>query len=172
MRSVSLRLVRLALLAAYAPLLAPALAAQAAAQVAAPPLTTVAHSALVTLEVAVAPAGVTLHLKPTSGAAPLSVTGLAASIDGKSVPLTPLGVETWSAPWPDAAAVRERRLELTVSHDGIREVLSATLPLAVAGAAPRASPRGILGDHQQLAWWVLNIVVVLIAAIAISRRTS
>jgi hypothetical protein len=27
-------------------------------------------------------------------------------------------------------------------------------------------------DHKQLAWWILNIAIVLIAAIAISRRMS
>jgi hypothetical protein len=27
-------------------------------------------------------------------------------------------------------------------------------------------------SHKQLAWWILNIVIVLIAAIAISRRMS
>ena len=30
----------------------------------------------------------------------------------------------------------------------------------------------VLRDHKQMAWWILNITIVLIAAIAISRRLS
>ena len=59
------------------------------------------------------------------------------------------------------------------THDGIREVLSGTLPpTATGGAAANAGRTGVLGAHKQLAWWILNITVVLIAALAISRRAS
>jgi len=75
-------------------------------------------------------------------------------------------------------------LEVVVAHDGIREVLSARFlaPGTTAGAGASGSSssgavnsRGAASlwrDHKQMAWWVLNITVVLIAAIAISRRMS
>jgi len=39
-----------------------------------------------------------------------------------------------------------------------------------AGSAPGSG--GLLRGHKQMAWWILNIGIVLIAAIAISRRMS
>ena len=30
----------------------------------------------------------------------------------------------------------------------------------------------VLRDHKQMAWWILNITIVLIAVLAISRRMS
>jgi len=58
-----------------------------------------------------------------------------------------------------------------VAHDGIREVLDGTV--AAAAAAPAAAGGGgLLRDHKQLAWWILNIAIVLIAVMAISRRMS
>ena len=41
-----------------------------------------------------------------------------------------------------------------------------------SGAAADGGPSSVLRDHKQLAWWILNITVVLIAAVAISRRSS
>ena len=58
-----------------------------------------------------------------------------------------------------------------VAHDGIREVFDGTV--AAAAAAPvAAGGSGLLRDHKQLTWWILNIAIVLIAVIAISRRMS
>jgi hypothetical protein len=38
--------------------------------------------------------------------------------------------------------------------------------------APAGAAADLLHDHKQLAWWILNITIVLIAVIAISRRMS
>jgi hypothetical protein len=137
----------------------------------------VAHSALVTLTAARAPSGVTLHLERAAGGAPLSVTELTASVDGKNVPVTSLGEDSWSLAWPASGAAGDGRLEVTVTHDGIREVLSGTLPPRAAATAATAAQGGtsggsLLRNHKQLAWWILNIGVVLIAVLAISRRMS
>ena len=43
---------------------------------------------------------------------------------------------------------------------------------APAGAASSGAARLISGSHKQFFWWILNIAIVLIAAIAISRRIS
>ena len=93
----------------------------------------------------------------------------------------PEGYKAYMAATPPAhqkyngvALVRGGKLEVLVTHDGIQEVLSATLPpSATSGGTADAGHTGsVLRDHKQLAWWVLNITVVLIAALAISRRTS
>jgi hypothetical protein len=153
----------------------------AAAAETAPSFTPLAHSAQLTLETSSTPAELTLHLKRTQGATPLAVTALTVAIDGSNARVTQRGDDTWSVPWPSGAA-RHGQLEVVVTHDGIREVLSGALPAAAvgpaaggsAGASAAAEPghSGGLREHKQLAWWILNIVVVLIAAIAISRRTS
>jgi hypothetical protein len=132
----------------------------------------VAQSALVTLEAASTPAGLTLHLHRTAGTAPLAVTELTVTIDGKSTPATRAADGSWSIAWPHPGERRESRLEVVVAHDGIREVLSGSVSPPAAGGAARGGASGMLRDHKQMAWWILNIAVVLIAAIAISRRMS
>jgi hypothetical protein len=141
-----------------------------AAQPVAPAFTPVAHSALVTVEAATTPADLILRLHRSAGAAPLVVTEFAVSIDGRNAAATPRTDGTWSVSWP-ASAAPPRKLEVVIAHDGIREVLSGELP--AAGGSHAAPVAGSLWhDHKQLAWWILNIVVVLIAAIAISRRMA
>jgi len=141
----------------------------AAADSPAPPFTPVAHSALLTLDAAGTPAELTLRVRRTQGDAPLAVTALAVSIDGRSVPATVHADGTWSVPWPPGPQ-HAGTIEAVVTHDNLREVLSGTLPAAVTGGSAGGS--GLLRSHKQMAWWILNIAIVLIAAIAISRRLS
>ena len=144
---------------------------------ASPVFVPLAHSVQLTLETASTPAELTLRLQRTQGTGPLAVTALTVAIDGRNAAVTRRGDDTWSVAWPAGAGARGGKLEAVVTHDGISEVLSGTLPGASAGTTgtgPAETGRsgGLLGDHKQLAWWILNIAVVLIAAIAISRRTS
>jgi hypothetical protein len=148
------------------------------------PLTAVARSALVSLEADAAPAGLTLRLRRAADQTPLPATGLAVSVAGRAAPATARADGSWFAPLAAAVGAGDG-LEVVVTHDGIREVLSArflapgTTP-AGAGASGPSSPGAVSSrgaaslwrDHKQMAWWVLNIAVVLIAAIAISRRMS
>lgn len=143
----------------------------AAADTAAATFVPVARSALITLQAAPAAAGVKLRAEAAGAAAPLKVNALTLSIDGHSVPVSAQADGSWSAPWPAGAAAGARRFEAVLSHDGIRELLSGTLPAAPRPAAASGAA-GLLGDHKQLAWWVLNLAVVLIAVLAISRRMS
>ena len=106
--------------------------------------------------------------------APLVVTELSASLDGVPTPATPQADGSWRVPLP---AAWRGRLDVFVLHDGIREVLSGSLPApgAIGSGASKsdaAAPPARRHDYKQLAWWVLNIAVVLIAVIAISRRMS
>jgi hypothetical protein len=145
-----------------------------AADAAAPAFAPVARSAQIALTAARGPSGLTLQLRRTSGEAPLLVTGLSASIDGASVPVEPRADGSWWVQWPATGALRGGKLEVTVAHDGINEILTGALPLSAAdGAAPGGGASGgVLHGHTQLAWWILNIAVVLVAVIAISRRMS
>jgi hypothetical protein len=141
---------------------------------AAAPLTPVAHSALVTLEAGPAAAGLVLRLRHRADQTPVSVTDLTVSVDGRSQLAMRREDGSWFVPLSDAA-LSDAQLEVVVAHDGIREVLSGriTVPGAGTGSARNASgATSVLRDHKQMAWWILNITIVLIAAIAISRRLS
>ena len=132
----------------------------------------VAHSALVTVEAAGTAQGVRLRLRRTEGATPLVVTELRVSVEGQYVPVTHEPDGSWLAPWPKTGGTPGAGLEVDVTHDDIREVLSGPLPASVERKPPAGAGGGIARDHKQLAWWILNIAIVLIAVIAISRRMS
>jgi len=138
------------------------------------PFTPLAHSTLVTLEAARTPAALELRVRPAAGHDAPAVTGLTVSIDGKSAAAAAAADGTWSVPWPGGTAPAHAALEVLIAHDGLHEVLSGTLGPAAAG--PTAAGSGSAADgahhHQQLAWWILNIAIVLIAALLISRRLS
>lgn len=134
----------------------------------APMLAPLAHSAALTLEGASVPGALILRVRPSATGNPLTVSDFAASIDGQDIPATPRSDGAWRVPLPSHPAASEGRLDVAVTHDGIRELLTARVALA----APSASQPGGSGVHNQLVWWVLNIAIVLIAALAISRRAS
>ena len=141
---------------------------------AAAPLTPVAHSALVTLEAGPTAAGLVLRLRHTADQTPVSVTDLTVSIDGKSQLAVRRADGSWFVPLSSAALANDQ-LEVVVAHDGIREALSGRITFAGAGTPSARNANGaasVLRDHKQMAWWILNITIVLIAAIAISRRLS
>ena len=143
------------------------------AEAVAPALQPVAHSALLTLEAAASPAGLTLRVSRTAAPqTPLAVTSLSVSVDGEALGAKARAEGLWSVALKDSRARAGAKLDVVVDHDGIREVLSGRIALpGRGGAAPGAVAR-LLGDHKQLAWWILNIAIVLIGAIAISRRLS
>jgi hypothetical protein len=149
--------------------------AAALAQPAAPALAPLAHSALVTVDAAARAGGLALRVRRTSGDAPLVVNEIAVTIDNKSEPAIANPDGSWLVPRPATAQDAGKTIEVTVGHDGIHEVLSGRLA-ASAGAGSGASGSGtanvISSSHKQLFWWILNIAIVAIAAIAISRRMS
>ena len=117
-----------------------------------------------------APAGLTLRLRATVPGAALSVTDVSVSLDGVSAPARRQADGSWFVPLSAAPAARDGKLDVFVLHDGIREVLSGRIAPPPAGSSGGSS--SVLREHKQLAWWILNIAIVLIAAIAISRRMS
>jgi hypothetical protein len=145
-----------------------------ASESAAASLTPVAHSALVTLEAGPAAGGLVLRLRHTADQTPLSVTDLTVSVGGRSELAMRREDGSWFVPLSNAA-ITDDQLEVVVAHDGIREVLSGRISVPGAGSGSARNAGGaasVLRNHQQMAWWILNITIVLIAAIAISRRLS
>lgn len=132
-----------------------------------------AHSALVTVEGVLAADTLVLRVRRTADQQPLTGAELAVTVEGRSVPVTTRPDGTWEVPVKDLATKPPGKLAIVVAHDGVREVLDGQLP---GGAtAPPASPSGSLASrliHKQMAWWILNMVIVLIGVVAVSRRMS
>jgi hypothetical protein len=110
--------------------------------------------------------GVALRFTRPDGAA-LSVSAVSASVDGHHVGDARQADGSWALGPLPAGGVR---LEVIVDHDGIRELLSGTLPGSAAGSG--SADIGTGHGNKQLLWWILNIGVVLIAVLAVSRRMS
>lgn len=131
-----------------------------------------ARSALISVDAAApAPETLTLRIRHTADQTPVTPEQLEVAAQGRSLPATPNPDGTWNVALKNLGGRAPGKLDLTIGHEGIREVLSGTLAPPPAGAAAAAAS-GLLGNHKQLAWWILNIAIVLIAAIAISRRMS
>jgi hypothetical protein len=134
----------------------------------APPRIPVAHSALLTINATVAPDGLVLHILHASNQIPIDGRDVTVTVDGKNQPLT-VEPETGNFLLPTKdIGEGERQLDITVAHDGIREILTGKVAL------PKASgiTAGWDSSRKQMAWWVLNIAVVLIAVLAFSKRSS
>jgi hypothetical protein len=144
------------------------------AALAQPPPAPLAHSALITLEAAPATGGLTLRVKRATGQAALVVNDLSVTIDGKSEPATARPDGSWFVARPAGTQDAGKSIDVTVGHDGIHEVLSGRLAPATGGAGPAGSGAVavVSSSHKQIFWWILNIAIVAIAAIAISRRMS
>jgi hypothetical protein len=134
--------------------------------------TPLAHSALVSVEGVVAADTLVLRVRRAADQQPLPGAQLSMTADGRSVPLTARPEGTWGVRVRDLPRA-PGKLSIEVSHDGVREVLEAQLP-GGASAAPPAAPTGIVSTliHKQSAWWILNVLIVLIGVIAVSRRMS
>lgn len=166
------KVLTLALLGMLLPVLLGAVTVVPPAEPAEPLPAPLAHSALLTLEGASIPGALILRVRSNTPATPVAVSDFAVTLDGKDAPVTPRADGAWRVTLPATLTANELRLDATVTHDGIREVLSAKVPVTPAPPAHPAAGAGGMGVHNQLFWWILNIAIVLIAALAISRRTS
>jgi hypothetical protein len=133
----------------------------------APALIDVARSAQVTVEAAESHDAVTFWIRRASDKKLIGGKDVAVSIAGKSQVVTQRTDGSYSIPTDDVRGKEAKPVELIVGHDGIRELLDGQLP-----PPPDESGTGFLGGHNQLAWWIINIGVVLIGVIALSRKKS
>jgi len=143
--------------------------ASAADPAAAPPVQIapleIAKSALLTIDGTPSGDSFDLRIHKISDKSLISSDDVTVTVDGRSESVTRVNVATYQLPLSDLRGDGAREVEIIVPHDGIREILSAKVSLPET-----SSTASLLRDHKQVGWWVLNIVIVLIAAIAISRR--
>ncbi len=128
------------------------------------PETRVAHSALLTVDATPTDDSVALYIKRATDQTAASTSDVVVSVDGRVQTLARGSDGSYLLSAADLRDNGPHTLEITVSHDGIREILSGQLNLP----APRGG--SFISAHRQIGWWVLNIAIVLIAAIALSRR--
>ncbi|HEV2269938.1 MAG TPA: hypothetical protein VGR92_10785 [Steroidobacteraceae bacterium] len=125
----------------------------------------VARSAVLTLSAAQSDHSLALQVARASDhrliAGPGNVT---ATLDGHNVPVTARPDGTYVISTRDQSA-GAHSLDVVVSHDGIRELLTGKVTVP-----QQQSVFEMLQGHGMFAWWVLNIAVVLIAVLVISRR--
>jgi hypothetical protein len=133
-----------------------------------PPVIPVAHSALLTIDATPKGDILELHVKHAGNAIPIDGQNVTVSVDGKNQPVTPEPEGTFALSTKDLPGDGERQLDIIVAHDGIREILSGKVTVPKASSATSELWR----DHQQMAWWILNIGVILVAVMAFSRRSS
>jgi hypothetical protein len=131
------------------------------------PVIPVAHSALLTIDATTTDDGLALHVKHAGNQIPIDGRDVTVSVDGKSHPVTAAPEGTFLLATKDLAGDGERQLDIVVAHDGIREILTGKVTLPKVG-----STLDLWRDHKQMAWWILNIAIVLIAVMAFSRRQS
>jgi hypothetical protein len=145
-------------------------AAEPAAEV---PMTPVAHSAELSVEGAVAGGALTLRVH-RANLQPLKVTDLAVRLDGRTLPVMARADGSFAAPLKELPQHAPGKLEIIIAHDGALDALDGQLPASAPAAAAGAGSGGTLGSliHKQMSWWILNVVIVLIGVIAVSRRMS
>lgn len=128
--------------------------------------TVIARSSQLAVEGTESGDSLVLQIHRTTNGPPLPATGVSVAVDGKDEPVTrqPDGSYVVGGP---ALNNGDHTLDVIVPHDGIREILTGKWTVKESKASS-----GLLGDHKQMAWWILNVAVVLIAAIALSRRKT
>lgn len=132
-----------------------------------PPVIPVAHSALLTVDATRTADTLELHIKHAGNQIPIDGQNVTLSVDGKNQALIAEPEGTFALPLKELPGDGERQLDIVVGHDGIREILTGKVTL------PKVSTTSDLWhDHQQIAWWILNIGVILVAVMAFSRRSS
>lgn len=127
--------------------------------------TVVAHSALLTLTAV--PSDHSLAVQVARIADHRLIVGpgnLTATLDGHAVPVTAQPGGTYLISTRDQSG-GAHSLSVVVAHDGIRELLTGTVTVP-----QQQSILDMIQGHGMSAWWVLNIAVVLIAVLIISRR--
>ena len=132
----------------------------------------ITHSALLAVEGTAAADALQLRIRRVGDKSLVSSDDVTVTVDGKNESVTRESAGVYALPVNDLRGGNRdvshdvgHDLDVIVGHDGIREILSGKVTLVEAG-----SGNSLLGDHRQIGWWVLNITIVLIAAIAFSRR--
>jgi hypothetical protein len=125
----------------------------------------IAHSALLSIDGTPTADTLRLSIRRVSDKSLVNSDDVTVTVDGRNESVTRENGGGYEVPINDLRGDAARDVEIIVAHDGIREILSGKVAVAEA-----SSTDGLWRDHKQVGWWILNIVVVLVAAIALSRR--
>jgi hypothetical protein len=125
-----------------------------------------AQSALLSVDATPADDSLQLQIRRVSDKSIVNSDDVSVEVDGKNEVVTRVG-DAYQLPLSELRGEGAKEIEITVKHDGIREILSGKVTLP-----EEASAGSLFRDHKQIMWWILNIVIVLIAAMAISRRKA
>ena len=147
-------------------------AAAAAAGPAAGAFAPIAHSTTLAVDGSVAGGILALRIRSANGQQLPHVTELAVRLEGRPLPIMARADGTWDAPLGDPAARSPGKLEIIVAHDGALEALDGELPEGSAAAAPAGGGALNALIHKQASWWILNVIIVLVGVVAVSRRMS
>jgi hypothetical protein len=127
----------------------------------------IARSALLTIDATTTDDSVAFLVRRVHDRSIVSGDDVTVTVDGKNEPVTRDSSGSYSLSAADLRGDGTHAVEIIVGHDGIREILSGKVSL------PEPTSAGSLfRDHRQIGWWVLNIAIVLVAAIFLSRRKS
>ena len=127
----------------------------------------IAHSALLSVEGTAMGDTLRISIRRAGDQSLISSDDVTVSVDGKNQSVTHDTSGAYELPINDLRGDGARDVDVTVGHDGIREIVSGKVSVAEGTSAS-----SLWSDHKQIAWWILNIVIVLIAATAFSRRKS
>jgi len=125
----------------------------------------IARSALLSVEATSAADSLRLSIRRMGDKSLVSSDDVTVTVDGRNESVTRESGGVYEVPINDLRGDGARDVEIIVAHDGIREILAGKVTV-IEGA----SANSLLRDHKQVAWWILNIAIVLVAAIALSRR--
>jgi hypothetical protein len=128
----------------------------------------VARSALLSVEATESADTVTFWIRRVADKKLVDGKDLVVSFGGRNQVFTRHTDGSYTVSADDLRGKDPKAVQIIVGHDGIREILEGQLP----PPPEKISVNGLLGGHGQLAWWIINIGVVLIGVIALSRKKS
>lgn len=126
----------------------------------------IASSALLSVEATAKSDVLQISVRRVKDNSPIATDDITVAIDGHNESVTREKGTVYELPINDLRGAGVKDVDVTVAHDGIREIVSGK----VSVAEPPAT--SFLRDNKQVAWWVLNIVIILVAVMAFSRKKA
>jgi hypothetical protein len=126
----------------------------------------IANSALLSVEATARSDVLQISVRRLKDNSLIATDDITIAIEGHNESVTREKGTVYELPINDLRGAGVQDVDVTIAHDGIREIVSGKVSVADAPAT------SLLRDHKQVAWWVLNIVIILIAVMAFSRKKS
>jgi hypothetical protein len=124
----------------------------------------IAHSALLDVEATAKADVLQISVRRVADKSLVNTDDITVTVDAKNEPVSHERGTIYEIAVNDLRGAGVKDVDVTVAHDGIREILSGKVSVA------EPTTESLLRDHKQVAWWILNIVIVLVAVMAFSRK--